>query len=244
MNPFTRFNKLSAALLALLILSPSLFAAVPAGSLPGTNAPARIRVACVGDSITCGVGVDNPALNSYPAQLNRMLGDKWEVGNFGVSARTLLNQGDFPYQKEPALQVALAFHPKVVVILLGANDSKPQNWRFKDAFVPDYRELIGKFKALPEHPKIFICRPTPAPGSGNFGINEPVLQEELKLIDSIAKTEKVKIIDLHQALAGKDELIPDRVHPNAAGATLMAKTVYKALTGRKFAEKTAPDAAK
>lgn len=244
MNPFSRFTKLSAALLALLVFTPILFAADPIGSAAGTNAPARIRVACVGDSITCGVGVDNPALNSYPAQLNRMLGDKWEVGNFGVSARTLLNQGDFPYQKEPALQGALAFHPKVVVILLGANDSKPQNWRFKDSFVSDYRELIGKFKALPEHPKIFICRPTPAPGIGNFGINEPVILEEIKLIDGIAKTEKAKVIDLHQALVGKDELIPDRVHPNTAGAKVMAKTVYKALTGKAFVDKAAPDAAK
>jgi sialate O-acetylesterase len=39
------------------------------------------------------------------------------------------------------------------------------------------------------------------------------------------------IIDMHAALKNKPELIPDRVHPNAAGAGEMAKAAYKALTG-------------
>jgi lysophospholipase L1-like esterase len=102
--------------------------------------------------------------------------------------------------------------------------------------VPDYKELIGKFKALAGHPQIFICQPTPVPGNGNWGINEPTVQDEIKLINGIAKDENVGIIDLHRALEGKDELIPDRVHPNAAGATVLAQTVYKTLTGKEFVD--------
>jgi lysophospholipase L1-like esterase len=188
------------ALLALMSFTSATFADDPSSPLTISNYVARIRVACVGDSITFGMGVNGRESNSYPVQLNRMLGDKWEVQNFGVSARTLLNKGDYPYQKEAAFQNALNFNPNVVVILLGANDSKPLNWKFKDEFVPDYKELIGKFKALAGHPQIFICRPTPVPGNGNWGINEPTVQDEIKLINGIAKNENVGIIDLHRAL--------------------------------------------
>ena len=49
----------------------------------------KIRVACVGDSITFGSGIRDRQTNSYPAQLGRLLGEKWEARNFGVSGATL-----------------------------------------------------------------------------------------------------------------------------------------------------------
>lgn len=65
-----------------------------------------IRVACVGDSITAGVGVKNGKTEAYPVQLDNMLGEKWTVKNFGVSGSTMLNKGDKPYQKEKAFKAA------------------------------------------------------------------------------------------------------------------------------------------
>ena len=44
-----------------------------------SNYEGKIRVACVGDSITFGAGIRDRGRNSYPAQLGRMLGEKWEV---------------------------------------------------------------------------------------------------------------------------------------------------------------------
>jgi sialate O-acetylesterase len=41
------------------------------------------------------------------------------------------------------------------------------------------------------------------------------------------------VIDMHKALEDKPKLLPDRVHPNAEGAGEMAKTAFKALTGKK-----------
>jgi len=61
-----------------------------------------VKVACIGNSITYGSGIPDRARDSYPAQLGRMLGDKWIVKNFGVSGRTMLKKGDFPYWKEVA----------------------------------------------------------------------------------------------------------------------------------------------
>ena len=72
------------------------------------------------------------------------------------------------------------------------------------------------------------------PGKGNYGLNEAGVLEEIPLTDKIAPEERADVIDLHGALKDHPEMLPDRVHPNNQGATVMAKTVFKALTGRKF----------
>ena len=191
------------------------------------------KVACVGDSITHGSGTKEIKTDAYPAQLGRMLGDGWSVENFGVGGATLLNHGDKPYQKQGLFKKALEFDPNIVVIMLGTNDSKPQNWKYKDQFVADYKNLIDQFKELSSHPKIYVCLPPPVPGKGNYGINEAGVEEEMPMIQQIAKDENATIIDVYGALKGHDDLLPDRVHPNTAGAEIMAKTVQAALTAEK-----------
>lgn len=189
-----------------------------------------IKLSCVGDSITQGVGAAKG--QSWPAQLQKMLGDKWVVKNFGVSGTTLLNAGDSPYQKQNAFKNAKELNPDVVVIILGTNDTKPQNWKHKDSFVADYKDMIKQFADLPSKPRIYICYPPYIAGKGNFGINEPNTKEEMPMIKQVAEAMKVEVIDVHGALDGKDALIPDRVHPNTDGATEIAKAVCKALTGK------------
>lgn len=191
-----------------------------------------IRVACVGDSITYGYGLKHPATESYPADLQRSLGPAhWQVRNFGVSATTLLNSGDRPYTKTTAYKEALAFNPDVVVIMLGTNDSKPQNWSHQAQFESDYERLIRDFQALPSHPRVFACHPVIVAHEGKWGINEPVVLQELPLIDTAARTTGAAVIDMQPVLRGHEALMPDNVHPNAEGARLMARAVYGALTG-------------
>ena len=199
-------------------------------SLMTARAAEPIKVACVGDSITQGVGAKSG--QSYPAQLQGLLGDGYKIGNFGVSARTLLKKGDFPYWNEKKYQDALAMEPAIVVIMLGTNDTKPQNWKFKAEFDADYRELVKSFQSLNSKPKVFVCRPVPVPGEGNYGINEENIQKELPRIDALAKELGCGVIDMHAALAKFPEMLPDRVHPNTAGAGEMAKAAAKAIAGK------------
>ena len=51
-----------------------------------------IRVACLGDSITAGARVDAQS-ESYPARLQKVLGDDFEVRNFGIGGATLIKSG-------------------------------------------------------------------------------------------------------------------------------------------------------
>lgn len=57
----------------------------------------KIKVACVGNSITRGYGLANPDNDSYPSQLQKLLGENYNVQNFGHSGATLLGKGHRPY---------------------------------------------------------------------------------------------------------------------------------------------------
>jgi len=196
-----------------------------------------IRVACVGDSITYGAGIENREQDHYPAQLGRMLGPQWECRNFGVSGATLLRRGDKPYWDEAAFAEALVYDPHVVIIKLGTNDSKPQNWEYADEFDRDYKDLIRRFAALPSRPRIYICLPVPV-YEDRWGIREAVVRDEvLPRVRQVAVDMGVGLIDLYTALSGKPEMFPDGVHPDAAGAGVMARAIYQAMTGQ-----TAPTA--
>ena len=96
------------AMLTVLLAVPSVHAAPSEGK--------TIRVACVGDSITFGAGIKDRKNNSYPVQLGKILGDGWEVINCGVSARTMLKKGDFPYWNERAFTDVLSFNPNTIII--------------------------------------------------------------------------------------------------------------------------------
>jgi acyl-CoA thioesterase I len=191
----------------------------------------KVRVACVGDSITYGAAVDKRDENCYPVVLGRLLGESHQVRNFGVSGATLLKKGDKPYWKEKAFQAATDFAPQIVVIKLGTNDTKPQNWKFKDEFEADARALVQHFKALHTKPKVFLALPV-AVVKSSFGIVEEGVQAEIPILKKVALEEGVAVIDLHAAVAAKELFVGDGVHPNVAGAKKIAETVHAAMMGK------------
>jgi len=199
-----------------------------------------IRVACIGDSITFGASIKNRTRGCFPAQLGRMLGEKWQVRNFGVGGATLLKNGDLPYWSQQAFKDALAYNPHVVVIKLGTNDTKPQNWKYKDQFATDYADMINRFAELPSNPRIWICQPVPAYPE-QWGISDTRIKNEaIPLINQVARSKHVPVIDLYGPLSDKPELFPDLIHPNAEGAHGIAKEIYAALTGKTWTAKFSP----
>lgn len=188
-----------------------------------------IRTACVGDSITYGAGIEKGEMNSYPAVLGRLLGPKFDTRNFGVNGATLLKNGDMPFCNQPEFKAVTEFAPHIVILKLGTNDSKPQNWRFKHEFADDLGAMLDHFANLRNRPKIWVCLPVPVYETV-AGINEATVEDEiLPLIRHVAKERHLSIIDLHTTLARRPEYFPDHVHPNAAGAALIARTIYAAL---------------
>lgn len=191
------------------------------------NAP--LKIACIGDSITEGAGVENPSANAYPIVLGRLLGIQYQTRNFGLSGATLLRRGDLPYSRTAQFRGATNYLPNIVTIKLGTNDSKPQNWRLRDQYAADLRWMIETFANLPSRPKVYLCLPVPAYAI-NFDINPSIIKNEIiPLIKQVAKEQGVAIIDLHTPLSGRPELFPDNIHPNAAGAALIAAALHSAL---------------
>jgi lysophospholipase L1-like esterase len=185
-----------------------------------------IKVAFVGNSITQGPGRENPG--SFPLQVGEILGDAYQVKNFGVGGRTLLKKGDFPYWNEPQFQEVKDFRPDVVLIKLGTNDSKPQNWAHKAEFVQDYLDLIAEFRDhMPKDGKVYVMLPVPVTRE-NFGINPVIMNSEQRLmLFEIIQKSGAEVIDLYTPLQDKPELFPDGVHPTAEGLTIMARVISR-----------------
>lgn len=182
-----------------------------------------VRVACIGNSITDGCGIDMSSTYGYPARLQQMLGDGYNVRNYGVSARTLLSKGDWPYVNEPEWTYAKDFRPDIVVLKLGTNDSKPQNWVHGDEFEADLRHMISQLKALDTKPEICLALPMKV-WENSAGINDSIITNcIIPIIRRVAKKEKAHIIDLHTPFEGDRALIQaDGIHPNREGAAKMA----------------------
>jgi lysophospholipase L1-like esterase len=195
-----------------------------------------IRLACVGDSITHGHLIPQRDRNRYPAQLAALLGPKWQVANFGRSGATLLRKSPRPYHEQPECRDALAYGPDVVWIQLGTNDTKRETWGAEGPrFVSDYRELIRTFQSLDSKPRIILCRPVPLfrdRGKQPWDTDRVIREQILPQIDEVARAANLPLIDLNATFAEQSALMPDGVHPDTRGATLMARTIFTALTGR------------
>lgn len=186
-----------------------------------------IKVACIGNSITYGSGIKIRSTDSYPAVLGKLLGEKYMVINFGLGGRTLLNKGDRPYMKEKTYQQSLEFLPNIVIIKLGTNDTKPQNWKYESEFKQDLTTMVNSYKQLPSKPKIYLCYPAKA-YFADWGINDTtIINGVIPYVKAVAKKTKSMIIDLHKATSDMPENFPDKIHPNEAGARIMAEVIYR-----------------
>ena len=199
------------------------------------KAPKRdaVRVACIGNSITDGHGIDMSGSRGYPAQLQRLLGENYVVKNYGRSARTMLEKGDNPYMKERAWRDALAFKPNVVVIKLGTNDSKPANWQYGAEFEQDLRTMLKALKDA-SNPRVILCTPVPA-YKASWTISDSVIVNEIiPIINKVAKKERLEVIDLHTLFQNNDgkQMQSDGIHPTEQGDAQMARAVFDAITSR------------
>ena len=216
-----------------------------------TPKPGAIRVACVGNSITDGHGIDMRTAYGYPAELQKILGNDYWVKNFGVSGRTMLNTGDLPYMKEVAWADAQAFKADVVVIKLGTNDSKPQNWQHRAEFQQDLEQMILTLRpdlaqpaktakkgkkakkaqtVAPQKPRIILCTPIPSL-KPSWDISESLIANEIIPIQQeVAKKYGLQVVDLHTLFTGDGAgMLDDGIHPDGKGARRLAELIAKAI---------------
>lgn len=188
------------------------------------------RVACIGNSITEGIGASSGNAN-YPSLLKVGLGTAFEVKNFGISGSTMSMNADAPYMTHSrgSYQAALAYKPNIVIIKLGTNDAANRNWNDKtrSTLKQDYTTMVKDFQALSTTQKIFMCLPCYLPEGNTHGKDEYLTQGVIPIIREVAEECGCEIIDCHTPFVGRDHLLGDLLHPNDLGYTLLAYVIGK-----------------
>ncbi len=177
---------------------------------------------------------------SYPARLQKILGENFEVSNFGIGGATLIKTGQPNIWRN--LDAIKKFEPHIAIISLGTNDTvggSRKNWEQIERFEDDYSELIKTLAELPSKPRIVLCTPTamvlntPGLSEGrlaNLTERKPRLQELCERIYKLAEKhadQKVSLLELNAVLQDRPELLSegDGVHPNAEGYLAIAQAV-------------------
>jgi lysophospholipase L1-like esterase len=163
-----------------------------------------------------------------------MLGDNYQVINYGASGRTLQDEGDTPYRKTGFIDHSQSIAPDIVVIMLGTNDSKSYNWdtgRFEEQYI----RLIQSYQSLEEHPEIYITAPPAAfvlAGKDTvvYDIDNSIIEKEIhEIVRNVAEQTGAVFIDMFEATKEHPEYFMDGVHGNQNGYNVIEGTVYSAL---------------
>lgn len=221
-------------LIAFYVLYNNGFSGIRKNPVPNGN---QIKVACVGDSITYGHGINNWNKNNYPVQLGRILGDSYCVANFGVNGSTAQDSGDKPYREQKMFDESLEFNADIIVIMLGSNDSKAENWTDVQSFKEQYASLVKSYMDNNENAKIILCSPAQpfyadgeTEGSVKFGINPVVFPEICKAVEEIAVENNCAYADINAFTSENSRWFSkDGVHPDASGAKEIANYISQSI---------------
>lgn len=193
-----------------------------------------LEIACIGDSITYGYKLSDPVQYSYPSRLARKSSDQWRVLNLGVNGATVVNKGDIPYVSQDQYKKLMNAAPDVVVIMLGSNDLKNNNWSFLSDFVPDYTRLVKNVQNLASHPQIILCSVPPIFTNYSNGINSDRQKQINSLVSKVVETTGAEYLDVSGLLLNKKDYFIDGVHPNNAGANEIAQIVFNRISKLQF----------
>jgi lysophospholipase L1-like esterase len=215
-----------------------------------TPPKSKLTIACIGDSITEGIGVSESdrRINSYPAQLQTLLGDDYEVLNYGKSGATLCSSAHSFYQqkawitysgyrktlKDRAAEIDIAF------IMLGTNEANSdvvtEEWlksnraAVKADYEKNLRMLLNILKQ--ENPDVTVYFVN-APKS--YRADKPLWETNMQVIRSIQSEVAVAVadefdlhfVDLYRYSSEQMDQadFSDGLHPNKTGYAKLAEKI-------------------
>lgn len=210
----------------------------------------KVKVACIGDSITSGYRLAHPDRDAFPAQLQRMLGDGYEVRNFGVPGLGVYlhlpwhttKNGKRAWSLSPTCTEALAWRPDIVISNLGANDLDEYSREFlpgtngvsvlaRGTFRKQYADVLNAFKADGRTPRILMWTRLCAMKekyAAKYGLAMFVMAEDLKAVADAVGAEGIDMYPATAESARKEEW-PDQTHPPPSGHRVIAEVILKAM---------------
>lgn len=221
----------------------------------GAALAAPIKVACVGEHTTHSDLFSNsretqpPGMQEYPRKLQDLMGAAYDVRNFGDCCASVISgyaaSETHPYVSGGNFRNSTAFVPDVVVIgSWGRHDWGLSAMTALPAFTiakfqAGYDDLVSRYLALPNKPKIYVSTPIPilfgADGPDNGFKTSPAADA----IRAVAAKYNLPIIDLYGAFFGQRDLFitppmkdSEGEHTSDAGSTRIAQMVAAALKGQ------------
>ena len=181
-----------------------------------TTAAAALKIVAFGDSLTSGHRL--PRTDAYPAVLERALHEEalpFTVVNHGVS-------GDTTAGAVRRLDRVLAEQPQILILAFGANDG------LRGVPVAQVRANLERVigRAQEQGIKVLLVGMEALPIYGwQYTIDFH------HVFPDLAKKYAVPLVPfmLDGVLGNSDLMSPDGIHPNAAGARLIAGNIWKAL---------------
>lgn len=190
----------------------------------------KTTIACVGNGFTNTTALINHEKNNYPAQLQAILGKKYQVFNYGEEGSSVVKTGVNPYTNTKSYANALQSNPDIVIIEVAVNKTEFNTGSFIQVLQKDYKELIESFSKLSSHPRIILLTPLPFIAENNNNIVEPAINEQLiPAIQKLAYETNAEIINLYPLFIDNPVLSINQSHLSPLGATLIAKRMYEVL---------------
>lgn len=192
----------------------------------------RHTILCIGDSITFGAGVNGKKTMTWEYFLENKLGEDYQVLNYGISGRTLLSTGDYPFVDEKHFVASQEALVDTYIIMLGTNDSKPYNWD-ESRYARELEEFVNLYRSLPNDPKVVLMTPPtcyidPKIGKVGFDINGDVVSGAIyDIVSNLAGKYELELIDLNKYTANHEDWFVDGVHPNELGNREIAEYIFE-----------------
>lgn len=191
-----------------------------------------IKVACIGDSITDGAGkMDDGSSNdhnvhSYPVYLQKLLGFKYFVGNYGHGGQRMMSFAT----ESPNYGPSVAFKPDVVIMMFGTNDAN------KDKYTPDWgtdaaktRYMAAASKMLEDYKKanasvqMFVMTPPSKIRNVTHQKNALLAAQYNR---EFASANGLTLIDMWAASEAENWVFNDGIHPQGTLYASLAEVVY------------------
>ncbi|MFB7251139.1 GDSL-type esterase/lipase family protein [Microbacterium sp. NPDC056234] len=187
--------------------------------------PGKITVAAIGDSNTYGAGVllRGRSRWSYPAQLALMLGDRYQVLNYGLNRRTLQRDGDWPYAANRFAEASVRARADIVLIMLGTNDARGDDWN-AEAYESELADFAAHYSA-DDTSTVYLLTP-PVAFPNRRGVSERIVAEEVApVVRRVAEQENLPLIDIFDVTERGVTGHRDGIHLDAAASRLVAETI-------------------
>lgn len=202
-------------------------------------AEGQIKIACVGDSLTYGYGIQDWLINNYPAQLQDSLGESYHVQNFGSSGSSVQEGTSRSYTDQEAYGNSLAYEADVVIFMMGSNDTKEANWLGEEAFKAALCQLLDSYGDV----QIILCTPAAcvdaveeAGDSLDYDLRPEYIEIVAEIVREVAAERNYPLVDIYKLTENRSELFAiDGIHPNKDGATVIAEAVYEAVSALELA---------